>query len=345
MISKDQVNIGKAVAVILMFAHHIYGFYDRIPSNQELTSVILSKSIIVEHELGVFGKVCVGMFLFLSGLALGISQKRWTLYRTLERLLPFYSLYVANFIILISVSYWLVHSGEAIPHWSGINVSIKEFLVNLLIIRPSYSMEWWFARLYITIILLAWPMCEIVSRASPISLWILSYALFSVSWIVPSLDNFLFYQFIFTCGFITSRQMIPFSAPTVDSRWKLLILCISVFVISIFSRRLFGAAWEVILAPVCVWAAIWLPIQGIIRKFFILVGENSASMWLNHTFICYYWFNHTFYQLKYTPVLLSSLLFLSLLFALATNPLTSLIKKILSLAQISQGNQPLTNRN
>jgi hypothetical protein len=325
MITKEQISVGKAVAIILMFCHHLFAFSDRIPIGQDLLSITLSRSISIEQEIGVFGKLCVAMFIFMSGLALGLAQKRWSLVSIVERLIPFYSLFLANFIILISASWFLVSSEVMVGHWNGIDFRMRSFLANLFLLNPTYSMEWWFARLYIVIIFLAWPLCELFSRYKLIGLLMLSSTLFSISWLIPTPDNFFFYQFIFTLGFIFSRQIKLFSAPALATRWRLFLLCISVFMISILARRLLGSAWEAILAPICVWAAIWLPVQGTARRVMILIGNNSASMWLNHTFICYYWFRNSFYEMRYTPTLLIALLFVSLLLALATNPLVLII--------------------
>ena len=58
---------------------------------------------------------------------------------------------------------------------------------------------------------------------------------------------------------------------------------------------------------------VFLPLKhtGLLKTVFEKLGEESAIMWLVHTFFCYYWFQRFTYLPKYSPLIFLWLLALS----------------------------------
>jgi len=65
-ITKTQSQSIKGGAVILMIAHHLFYY----PSKEYAA---LISGIPCEHALGIFGKICVPMFLIVSGYGLSVK--------------------------------------------------------------------------------------------------------------------------------------------------------------------------------------------------------------------------------------------------------------------------------
>lgn len=67
----SDTNILKGIALLLLLLHHLFyvqtGLYDDIP---------IYKNIYLVNELGKFGKLCVAIFVFLSGYGLTIQAKQ-----------------------------------------------------------------------------------------------------------------------------------------------------------------------------------------------------------------------------------------------------------------------------
>lgn len=66
-LSRRDVGVMKGVAIIAMLLHHVYGLP---PHFVDLASVPK-----VLHCIGLFGKVCVVIFVFCSGYGLAVSYK------------------------------------------------------------------------------------------------------------------------------------------------------------------------------------------------------------------------------------------------------------------------------
>ena len=64
----------KGIAIILMLVHHlfIWGQADYI----SLVNIILPNSLTIEIFLGVFGKICVTLYLFLSGYGFSCKYEK-----------------------------------------------------------------------------------------------------------------------------------------------------------------------------------------------------------------------------------------------------------------------------
>ena len=69
---KRQTNIAKGLAVLLLLWHHL--FFQEPELYNKFTSLLIVRTVPIECFLSRFCKVCVAMFLFLSGFGL---YKSW----------------------------------------------------------------------------------------------------------------------------------------------------------------------------------------------------------------------------------------------------------------------------
>ena len=69
---RDDTRIVNAVAVIMMLAHHIFAFPDRLPTGYSYTLRLLNQDDFVWLSYNL--KLCVPIFMFLGGYGL---YKQW----------------------------------------------------------------------------------------------------------------------------------------------------------------------------------------------------------------------------------------------------------------------------
>ena len=65
---KRQTNIAKGVAVLLLLWHHL--FYNKPEYYERFTSIFVYQGVPIECRIATFCKVCVAIFLVLSGFGL-----------------------------------------------------------------------------------------------------------------------------------------------------------------------------------------------------------------------------------------------------------------------------------
>ena len=90
IITREKSLYLKCFAILLMLIHHLFTFSDRLPEGGYI-SLFPLQDLTIEQFLGGFGKVCVCIFLFLSGYGLYISyyQKEITINSILQRIFKF----------------------------------------------------------------------------------------------------------------------------------------------------------------------------------------------------------------------------------------------------------------
>ncbi|WP_207618129.1 acyltransferase family protein [Actinobacillus pleuropneumoniae] len=97
LITKEQSNFIKGIAICLMLFHHLFTYPERFPSQIEI--IWLSDSFHYEKYLGEVGKYCIPLFLFISGYGFASNNKK-----------DINPKYYFNKIFLFFIAYWLVFS-------------------------------------------------------------------------------------------------------------------------------------------------------------------------------------------------------------------------------------------
>ena len=94
-LSKTDTNVLKGIAIIFMLLHHL--FYAR---RELYDDVILYGDNGIVNEIGIFSKVCVAVFVFLSGYGLTVSNAS-------AKSICLKDFYVHRFVKLY-MNYWLI---------------------------------------------------------------------------------------------------------------------------------------------------------------------------------------------------------------------------------------------
>ena len=124
MLTRTNTKQLKAVAILLMLAHHLFTFPDRISYGLSPATPIMISNTELTRCIGVFGKICVSIFMFLGGYGLYASSTIDTdgcliPQKPLSRhVFSLYSAYWKVFLVFIPIGFLFFHHQ---PQYNAIN--------------------------------------------------------------------------------------------------------------------------------------------------------------------------------------------------------------------------------
>lgn len=336
-LSKEKSTMIKGIAIILMIAHHLFAFPERILEPSEYFSIPIFDNSIA-YYIGVFSRICVGIYLFLSGYGLYIKYSneknfKWILKK------------IKSFL----VNYWLVIGLVFIP--LGIilgkyNISIKELILNATCIKISFITSWWFVRIYIELLLIF----PIIIKLSKISLFnnIVTFVIIPIIFTKMRIDlNFIsnpllnvIYEIttyipligngvIFAKFDLFSKFNMVENKINLDKVLVNLFILIIVFIIRTIKPGLFYM--DLLFVPFFIYSTINLiNLNCFIRVKTVLLylGVNSTNLWLIHDILIEKYFQKLVYYPKLDTIVLIWVFILILPFSVGINKLMKHINSI-----------------
>ncbi|OGW72589.1 MAG: hypothetical protein A2Y02_01490 [Omnitrophica bacterium GWA2_52_12] len=312
----------KGAAMLLMLAHHLFAFPERLHGVSYLSSLPLlpQTSHPMEFYLGQLGKICVSMFLFLSGYGLMERMRTWTGSRVryaAQR--AWHVLAVCWTVFAIFVPIGLIFY-KTLPQF---HFSFVDFLKNLLLIRYTYNPEWWFFQNYF-ILLALFPVLSRWAEKSPRWLLAGSLALLPLSFKYPFAHNLLLHQAAFVLGLVFSKLNLFQKGAGLffPQRGKIPWIYFGLLLLVYRAR----SRDEILLEPLAALLAILysthaaraLPKAGALLAHW---GAFALPLWLTHSFFCYYYFQHLVYAPRYSILIFAWLGLLSTAAAFLINRL------------------------
>ena len=317
-ISKQDSLAMKGIAICAMLWHHL--FY----THSEYGRFV--------QELGYLGKVCVAMFLFVSGYGLYKSFNKLnfselnfvsggvkTIKFICKRLTKFYLNYWVVFLIFVPIGVFVFDIGLEQRYGQNITLGLVKdwFGINGW---NAYNITWWFNNLII-ILYLVFPLLFIAVKkggwiAWVISLFVMRFCGHLPEW-VPNEMGQLDWQFPFVCGMVWCRyeNLLTEKSKNINIVvWQIvavimLILCVCCrvfYIIPHFGGTRIDAFIAIFTMMFIITCINQLPI---ISSVFSFVGKHATNMYLTHTFIFAYWFKDFIYSFKY-PIFIFIALFL-----------------------------------
>jgi len=357
--TKEHTAVAKGIAILVMFYHHLFVIEERI--HCDYIPLLKFAGHDWQTPLAYFCKICVGIYVFLSGLGLYYSTQRVpadrrvgkTWLAILKKLCSFYLNYWVIFLLFVPL---------------GFLVTEREFDKTLFwqaffgLSTGKYNGEWWFVQAYL-ILLLLFPLLAWFVRSSKPVIWLVKGILAVVlikGWHIfetAALEN---------QGLLIVRGMIALTWPWIPVflvgilcakfdvygrvRYFLykhrikpkpicLLVLLVVFVVRVcITKSPVDAQLDYLLAPLFVFASTTLLMGTRLSPLFQLLGKHSMNMWLTHTFWCYYYFQPLVFWPKISVLVLVWLTVLSLLTSwiinLINEPLQKLLKSVGSRSQM-----------
>lgn len=309
--------------------HHL--FYIQ---NGKYTDYSIIDGYMIINQLGIACKVCVALFVFLSGY--GLAKKNQT------GSLDAYNFYIGRYTKLM-LNYWLIwllFVPIGISFWGRTpEIVYQDHIIAKLIIDflgMSYSFgfygfnpTWWFMSCIILLYLL-FPFLYKYRR------YCLAFIVFSILivWIPLYVFNPIkYYLTAFVLGIYCSQSRLFVNVISLDSmlaKLIFLILCIFLF----FVRNFFPypLLFDSILTIVIIVTYKVLNSNGLFYKICCFIGKYSMNIFLFHTFIYYYYFSNIIYCSSNPVFIFFILLGVSLFIALIIEK----IKQFLCFDEMSQ---------
>lgn len=342
--TREDTKMMKGFAIILMLMHHLWAFPDRLITDLPLT-FLTAYGIEIKKYIGWYGKICVSLFMFLSGYGsyLLYEQKRLNY---LEKLKHLYISYWKVFAIFIPVGFLLFH--EQTDYCSDIMVchvfshyNLQEFLANLAGTGTSYNREWWLFFSYV-IILITFPIIAKIIQKNTfgVNFWIVCIYEILTMYIFPTLrsDNYFpilgesqIYNTLicqvapwsasYWCGCIFAKDnMLEQLQQNLNKAGLLTSFTSGIVIIGTFFFRSYvaGEEFDIFYVPVlCLYGTYLFKKVLIIKKCLIKLGTQSTNMWLIHSFLIYYFYEAARIILSVRNAYLVLLIFIASTYALS----------------------------
>ncbi len=326
MLSREDTKRLKGIAILLMLAHHLYAFPDRISWGMEVATSIVISGKEPTMIVGEFGKICVALYMFLGGYGLyascvscknGTIQIKNTLYR---KIVGLYAAYWKVFFIFIPIGFlFFGNQQQYCDSWTQCTRFIENsFLVtisDLFGVTSYLNSEWWFFRTYLFTLFEGFVFIELFKNkknlyreCAAVIIWDISISQFfpavTASPYFYGVSSNIWYQNIFMINEYASGFFagIVFAKYDIFSSWKRLFearkkvekILISLFAMAcIIYLKVFTvpASFDLLLAPLFVMACItFVEETRVFKRILLFFGRHSTNMWLVHSFFCYYFY-------------------------------------------------------
>lgn len=269
----------KALALLLMLVHHLWKQHEMIHYGAISYSGIL-------EQLGLFGKICVGIFLFLSGYGLMASTEirggQFSIVNRLKKILPPF------WLIVVLAAPYLLSIGA---------VGIGDVLTDALLITHKMNGAWWFLQTYVIfVVCFPWIRKTLSSCIVWIPLLVVSLVAMQplAAWVRPHSEciHYILHHFpLFYAGVVAYRFSV---VQWIDSRHWLLKGALTVAVVGLR----FATGLHIMNIGIMMMMIVWLMvIQTYIperaKKVLAFLGAMSMNMWLTHQFFIDYGWHST----------------------------------------------------
>lgn len=283
VLTKDYSNMVKGMAVLMMIMHHIWGFPDKIPA------LPLSN---IEVQLGAAGKICVSIFMFISGYGLYYTFEKKETIRVWHRVWNVYKRFWQVFLIFVPVGFLFLSKPFA----------VQEFLANLFCLKFSYNQEWWFLGTYIELLLVL-PVMLMANQKKyfPYLIVGLSVLLRGLSGLInlnsggasSHIYYFCYYFPSFFLGLLFCKYSLYERFRAVVAKESIcLVICLVLTGMAFVVRSKWGITeMTIVLTPLFIYLFVFFFRKiGRVNQVFLFFGKHSMNMWLIHSFFCYYYF-------------------------------------------------------
>lgn len=348
---KDSACI-KGIAIIMMLFHHSF----READNLEAYSVIFkpfSQEFVV--NLAVYFKICVGLFVFISGYGLYLSIKK--LVNTPDAYNKEYNHWLVNRLISVLAGYWFVVISSNIVcqlldqkvtkvYFSGnIYKGFLSLIVNFFGLSNLFSLDqlngtWWYMSAAVSFVFLTPLLAKILKNYGPVML--LFICIFVPRFLFIEYNGgsvTLSYVFAYCLGMVFAEYNIlgklksySFTNNKILNKAIKFIIATPLLILSYnlylntnpntFFELKFGII-PVFVIYYCYEFIINIPI---INPILIFLGKHSMNIFLTHTFIRLIYLKDFIYSFKHFVIIYLVLMALSILLSIAIEAVKKLLR-------------------
>lgn len=316
--SKDNSFALKGIAILFMVFAHLF-------NSMELCG-LCSPLLYIEDEplihYMIFAMNPVDFFIVLSGYGLYYTYSQGKR-NNIKRILKLYIHYWITLVIFVCIGFFVVGS-EKYPS------SFLDLIYNFIGWKNSYNHETWFLLPYVLLTLSSTKIFTICDKFNPIKVFLFSFGFYIVvrfssrysSGLIESyqllkwVDAYLTLLCPFILGMLLSKCW-NYSAFKKKFSFKftnnyILIFALMTLFVSIILVRY---KYQSIFYPF--YTVLFIMCFSLLHRFYWVdkilmeLGKRSTSIWLTHTYFCYYFFKDFIYSFKYPIVIFIVLMAIS----------------------------------
>ena len=314
-LTPDDTKIMKGIAIICMLLHHLWFFPNRIPGGA-FPSLFNIFNIPAVSYFGIFGKICVPMFFFFGGYGVYKSSfgKPYDIVGRLKRL---YFAYWKVFLVFVPIGFLFFSSQtpycmDPFIYTRFDNFALREFFSNFIGFTSTYNREWWFLISYV-FALVTFPFVRLIinRHSARVNIFIAILVSLMFAHIFPGLkrvealgtlgNSHMYLRFFcqiapyaacFWMGAVVARNGLLDRLNNSAKQHGLLspLTDIAIWCLVIVMRQNeVGDIFDIFFIPVLTVASMDLLSHiKFLKKGIWYIGRQSTSMWLIHSFFCYY---------------------------------------------------------
>ncbi len=313
------------IAIILMIYHHLFAFPERF--NYNYICVLNIYGFNIDYYIGVFGKICVALYAFISGYALFITAKNNKIIFVINQLINLYKKFWLIFCIFIPI-------GFACKIYL---FDFKEIFLNFIGYHTNYNLEWWYVWEYVKMLIFFPIMYKSMIFIDKIKIKYINIIIFiSIILCLRRIDIFLA---VFLMGLLCANYQLfeNFNAIFTKKNKLSIFLSISMLcIIAVYRSYNPSLNSDIFFAPILIYSVINLKNRlNLIKleKILSTIGTYSIYMWLIHTFIAYYYFQDFIIQAKYSIVIFLIVFICSLILGIIFNKVYLYINKKITISK------------
>lgn len=344
--TKEHTKITKGFAIAFMLALHLFAHDEWLKgTNNMYITLININNVSIDVLISAFGKVCIAMYLFLSGYGLYktyLLKGKFTIKDSIIRIKNLYLNYLLILIIFIPIGYILGVYKES--------PTVSRLLINLLCLDFYYNSFAWFIRLYFILLLLFPIIIKFIDKSLirnifiiltlAVSNIILNKIQYNINYkdivlignlgLLSELNTVILWSIHFIIGIICARFKLYENIKDKLNQFHLdntifYFLCFIVCVI-LRTKLPYKEILDSIYAPITVMSLTNIVYNNKLKNIFMYLGEHSTNIWLIHFYFTYKYFQSVIYYPKYTVLILIWSFIIMI-------PISILLNKILKLTK------------
>lgn len=321
VLSLSDSNVLKGVALLLLLCHHLFS-----SQNGGFDDVHLYKDHYLVQDIGIACKLCVAIFVFLSGYGLSVKRQK----EGAPNLKNFYVGKIGKLLLnywffwILFVPVGVFVFGRTLADAYGHEHVLLQFLLDVGGVIDwfgwvSYNPTWWF---YSCIILLyaLFPLLYQLTAWKPLVSLLLSVAISFVPVVVPGAIKF--YIIAFVLGIFVAMRTVP----CLRNKYLIPLLLLFVFTRPLMKYPLY-VIWDAGGALLLAFVLCRMRLgNNWVRRVLEFIGKHSMNIFLFHTFIFQFWFPDIIYSTRNPFIIYLTLLAVCLPLSLLIEGMKRLIR-------------------
>lgn len=312
---KRQTNIAKGIAVLLLLWHHV--FFSRQDYYELFQSVYIFHGVPIECIISDFCKVCVAIFVVLSGYGL---YKSWN-----SKLLAYQKdtncslcikdqfAFVKSHLIKLLFGYWFIYlifvpMGIFFdkPFWEIYNNNILFGIIDFfglanLFSTPTMNATWWFMGTIIVLYILFPVLMKLFSYSNELTI---AFAALLMILPIPNIGELKTWLLPFVAGiYLADRrgfERLDYQLNTLPKRYGVLVPSIIVTAVFYHGNSKLAILFAVAIIAISFSIISRIPIFCRVLEIF---GKYSSGIFMFHTFIYKYYFQNFIYSFKISLII------------------------------------------